>query len=63
MLREVRLDLADPTLGPRLDPRELEIVLDAVQGVAVVHGAMIVTAPDGRMSRTAYLAAAAFPTL
>lgn len=55
MLLEVALHRLDAAAGPVLDPRVGEIVLDQVQRAAYVHGAMIGTGPDGRMSRSAHL--------
>src|SRR6266536_4279033 len=55
VLGEIRLDLADAALGPPLDPRFGQIVLDLVQNAALVHAAMIEPRPEVYMSRTAHL--------
>ena len=55
MLREVRLDRVD-ALGVELgDPRLGEIVFDAMEDAAIVHGTMIDQGADGCMSRSAHL--------
>src|SRR4051794_41782539 len=52
VLREVGLDRLDAVVREIFDPRRREVVLDPVQDAA--HATMIVSPPDGCMSRSAH---------